>query len=89
MTYKEWFSDMEIRHDINEVYCLYRTVKERSSDWGYEVRICTKSFVVSKIMIEPHRFTSRSQKNFCDYLDDLYDLGIEGEYERYRGMMKK
>lgn len=91
MTYKEWFKDLDIEHDIDEVFCLYRTVKERSSEWGYEITKKPNCFVVAKPqspLTAGHRFTARTAGGFCNYLDSLYDLGVEGEYERCKAIKK-
>lgn len=82
MTYQAWFESMDISHDINEVHSLYNAVKDRSSDWGYEVKKSPKSFEVSRYDIEPHRFTAKTAKDFWEYLDSLYELGVDGEYIR-------
>lgn len=82
MTYQTWFDSMDIRHDIEEVHSLYNTVKDHSSDWGYDVKKSPQSFEVSRYNIEPHRFTAKTAMAFCEYLDSLYDLGVDGEYIR-------
>lgn len=88
MTYKEWFNDLNIRNDIEAVFSLYRTIKECSQEWGYEIKKRKNGFKVSKNGDEHHIFTLDSKKKFCDYLDSLYSLGVEGEYERYRATQK-
>lgn len=85
MTYQAWFESMDISHDINEVHSLYNTVKDHSNDWGYggyDVKNSSQSFEVSRYDIEPHRFTAKTAKDFCEYLDSLYDLGVDGGYVR-------
>ena len=88
MAYKEWFKDLDIKDDIDQVHSLYRTVKECSGEWGYEIKKRNNGFTVSKSGSVPHIFTRASKEKFCEYLDGLYDLGVEGEYERYRAMQK-
>jgi hypothetical protein len=85
MTFAEWFDSMDIRHDIDEVFCLYRTVLEHSDSWGYDVTISPHSFVVSRYDVEPHRFTKNTAKQFCEYLDSLFELGVDGEHYRVNG----
>jgi hypothetical protein len=88
MSYEDWFNELDIQDDIDEVFCLYRTIKERSSNWGYDVKDSGNIFVVSNCYGEAHRFTSKTQLTFCNYLDSLYELGVEGEHELQKNMRK-
>ncbi len=83
MSFIEWYKEMDIAHDINEVFCLYRTVQERSSNYGYDVKDSGKTFTVASTFAEPHRFSKKTAQQFCDYLDSLYDTGVEGEHARF------
>lgn len=85
MTFTEWFESLDIRGNIDEIFCLYRTVLEHSDTWGYDVKVTPHSFVVSRYDIEPHRFTEKTASQFCDYLDSLFESGVEGEHYRVNG----
>ena len=91
--YNRWFADcdFDFNDDFDEIYSLYRTVKDLDSGYGISVTYLPGS---NEVEIRSDRNESvlklreEDREGFVKYLDGLFELGMEGE-EAYRKAMER
>lgn len=91
--YNRWFADcdFDFNDDFDEIYSLYRTVKDLDSGYGISMTFSPES---NEVEIRSDRNESvlklreEDREGFVKYLDGLFELGMEGE-EAYRKAMER
>lgn len=86
--YNRWFADcdFDLNDDFDEIYSLYRTVKDLDAGYGINMTYVHQS---NEVELRSGRNDSVlklrevDRECFVKYLDGLFELGIEGE-ETYR-----
>ena len=76
MKLNDWFDNLSIEEDFDEIHSVYRAISDDGGDWGYDVR----KFVNGRYSItdsEGNKASySKSEKQcFLDYLDKKFGDG--------------
>ena len=90
MKLNEWFDNLFIEDDFDEIHSVYRAISDDGGEWGYEVRKHSNG-QYSIIDSDGNKASySGSEKNsFLDYLDEKYGEGsVDGKWVRLEAFHK-
>ena len=92
MKLNEWFNELSIDDNLDEIHSVYRAIYDDGGKWGYDV----KKFSNGRYAItdsEGNRASySKSEKEcFIEYLDEKYGCGqgVEGQWMMSNALHKE
>ena len=91
MKLNEWFNNLAIEDDFDEIHSVFRAISDDGGEWGYEVRKNSNGHYSITDSDENKASYSESEKDcFLAYLDEKYGEGsVDGKWVMLNALHKE
>ena len=92
MKLKEWFDNLSIEEDFDEIHSVYRAIYDDGGNWGYDVqKFSNGRYSITDPEGNKASYSKSEKQCFLDYLDEKYGdgLGVDGNWVKLEALRKE
>ena len=92
MKLNDWFDNLSIEEDFDEIHSVYRAIYDDGGEWGYVVqKFSNGQYSITDSEGNKASYSKSEKLLFIDYLDEKYGdgLGVDGKWIMLKGIHKE